>query len=241
MGAKVTRLIEEDGRVVGVSGLRHGKEPFEVRADVVVGADGRYSTIARLGRVRAGVRAPRLRRHLVHHRAAAGLVQHLLRLARRRARAHAAEVSAPHPGRDPAADRRVEALAPGGRDGRWPSGCGASTRSSPPFADRLTGLHAVLPAGGHHPLRAGVGTRRPAADRRRRPHHEPGRRHRRQRGAGHGGGGRAGDLSAPRPGSDRQGRPARRPALREADVRTLHRLQLGAQRVLLGQQTATRS
>jgi 2-polyprenyl-6-methoxyphenol hydroxylase-like FAD-dependent oxidoreductase len=50
MGAKVTKLIEEDGRVVGVSGLRHGKEPFEVRADVVVGADGRYSAIARLGR-----------------------------------------------------------------------------------------------------------------------------------------------------------------------------------------------
>jgi len=49
MGAKVMKLVEEDGRVVGVSGLRHGKEPFEVRADVVVGADGRYSTIARLG------------------------------------------------------------------------------------------------------------------------------------------------------------------------------------------------
>jgi 2-polyprenyl-6-methoxyphenol hydroxylase-like FAD-dependent oxidoreductase len=49
MGAKVTELLEEDGRVVGVSGLRHGKEPFEVRADVVVGADGRYSAVARLG------------------------------------------------------------------------------------------------------------------------------------------------------------------------------------------------
>jgi 2-polyprenyl-6-methoxyphenol hydroxylase-like FAD-dependent oxidoreductase len=49
MGAKVSKLIEEDGRVVGVSGLRHGKEPFEVRADVVVGADGRYSAVARLG------------------------------------------------------------------------------------------------------------------------------------------------------------------------------------------------
>src|SRR6185503_5346051 len=36
MGAKVTKLIEENGRVVGVSGLRHGKEPFLVRADVVV-------------------------------------------------------------------------------------------------------------------------------------------------------------------------------------------------------------
>jgi 2-polyprenyl-6-methoxyphenol hydroxylase-like FAD-dependent oxidoreductase len=49
MGAKVGKLIEENGRVVGVSGMRHGKEPFEVRADVVVGADGRYSTIAKLG------------------------------------------------------------------------------------------------------------------------------------------------------------------------------------------------
>jgi 2-polyprenyl-6-methoxyphenol hydroxylase-like FAD-dependent oxidoreductase len=49
MGAKVTRLLKEDGRVVGVSGVRHGKEPFEVRADVVVGADGRYSAVARLG------------------------------------------------------------------------------------------------------------------------------------------------------------------------------------------------
>jgi 2-polyprenyl-6-methoxyphenol hydroxylase-like FAD-dependent oxidoreductase len=49
MGAKVGKLIEENGRVVGVSGVRHGKEPFEVRADVVVGADGRHSTLARLG------------------------------------------------------------------------------------------------------------------------------------------------------------------------------------------------
>jgi 2-polyprenyl-6-methoxyphenol hydroxylase-like FAD-dependent oxidoreductase len=49
MGARVTRLLEEDGRIVGVSGMRHGKEPFEVRADVVVGSDGRYSTVARLG------------------------------------------------------------------------------------------------------------------------------------------------------------------------------------------------
>jgi 2-polyprenyl-6-methoxyphenol hydroxylase-like FAD-dependent oxidoreductase len=49
MGAKVTKLIEENGRIVGVTGLRHGKEPFEVRADVVVGADGRHSVVARLG------------------------------------------------------------------------------------------------------------------------------------------------------------------------------------------------
>lgn len=50
MGAKVTKLIEENGQVVGVSGVRHGKEPFEVRADLVVGADGRYSQVAKLGR-----------------------------------------------------------------------------------------------------------------------------------------------------------------------------------------------
>jgi 2-polyprenyl-6-methoxyphenol hydroxylase-like FAD-dependent oxidoreductase len=49
MGAKVSKLIQENGAVVGVSGLRHGSEPFEVRADVVVGADGRYSTVAKLG------------------------------------------------------------------------------------------------------------------------------------------------------------------------------------------------
>src|SRR4029079_19211093 len=46
MGAKVTKLIEEDGCIVGVSGLRHGREPFEVRADVVGGGDGRHSEAA---------------------------------------------------------------------------------------------------------------------------------------------------------------------------------------------------
>jgi 2-polyprenyl-6-methoxyphenol hydroxylase-like FAD-dependent oxidoreductase len=49
MGAKVSKLIQEDGCTLGVSGLRHGTEPFEVRADVVVGADGRYSAIAKMG------------------------------------------------------------------------------------------------------------------------------------------------------------------------------------------------
>ena len=53
MGARATRLVEEDGKVVGVSGLRHGKEHFEVRADVVVAADGRYSTMARMGGFKA--------------------------------------------------------------------------------------------------------------------------------------------------------------------------------------------
>ena len=49
MGARVTELIEEGGAVVGVRGLRHGKEPFEIRTDVVVGADGRHSIVRRLG------------------------------------------------------------------------------------------------------------------------------------------------------------------------------------------------
>ena len=49
MGARVTKLLKEGGCTVGVAGLRHGKEHFEVRADVVVGADGRYSAIAKMG------------------------------------------------------------------------------------------------------------------------------------------------------------------------------------------------
>ena len=53
MGAKVSELVEEDGRAVGVRGRRHGKDDFEVRADVVIGADGRYSIIAKLGGFKA--------------------------------------------------------------------------------------------------------------------------------------------------------------------------------------------
>jgi len=49
MGARVTDLVEEGGAVAGVRGVRHGKEPFEVRADVVVGADGRHSVVRKLG------------------------------------------------------------------------------------------------------------------------------------------------------------------------------------------------
>ena len=48
MGARVIGLIEEGGAVVGVKGLRGGQEPFEIRADVVVGADGRFSNVRRL-------------------------------------------------------------------------------------------------------------------------------------------------------------------------------------------------
>jgi 2-polyprenyl-6-methoxyphenol hydroxylase-like FAD-dependent oxidoreductase len=54
MGAKVTRLIvESGGKVAGVHGVRHGNDEFEVRADVVVGADGRYSTVAKLAAFQA--------------------------------------------------------------------------------------------------------------------------------------------------------------------------------------------
>ena len=198
--------------MVGVSGLRHGKEPFEVRADVVVGADGRYSAIARLGGfepeyehhdfdiiwftieqppgwsstfyVSLGeVRGLMLPKY--PHHIQAGILL-------------------------PTGEWKTLAAAKAWR--RWPIASGASTRSSPAFADGAEGLHAVLPAGGHHPLRRRLGARRPAADRRRRAHHEPGRRHRRQRGAGDGGGGRAGDLSASRPRADRARRPARGPA-----------------------------
>ena len=47
MGCHVSGLIEEDGAVAGVRGVRRGREGFEVRADLVVGADGRFSTLRR--------------------------------------------------------------------------------------------------------------------------------------------------------------------------------------------------
>jgi 2-polyprenyl-6-methoxyphenol hydroxylase-like FAD-dependent oxidoreductase len=50
MGAKATELVDEGGTIEGVRGLRHGEDPFEIRADVVVGADGRSSAVRRLGR-----------------------------------------------------------------------------------------------------------------------------------------------------------------------------------------------
>ena len=49
MGARATGLVEERGQVVGVTGTRRGREPFEIRADLVVGADGRFSQLRRLG------------------------------------------------------------------------------------------------------------------------------------------------------------------------------------------------
>jgi 2-polyprenyl-6-methoxyphenol hydroxylase-like FAD-dependent oxidoreductase len=52
MGARVDELVEQDGRVLGVRGTHADTGRFEVRADVVVGADGRHSPIRRLARVR---------------------------------------------------------------------------------------------------------------------------------------------------------------------------------------------
>ena len=49
MGAKVSGLIQENGRTMGIKGLRHGREPFEIRADAVIGADGRFSALAKMG------------------------------------------------------------------------------------------------------------------------------------------------------------------------------------------------
>lgn len=47
MGTKVTGLLEEDGRVAGVRFVRGGVES-RIRARLVVGADGRESTVAKL-------------------------------------------------------------------------------------------------------------------------------------------------------------------------------------------------
>ena len=52
MQAEVTDLVEEGGRVAGVRGANAGRA-FEVRADLVVGADGRHSVV----RERAGLRS----------------------------------------------------------------------------------------------------------------------------------------------------------------------------------------
>ncbi len=43
---RAERLIEEEGRVVGVVARRTGEDPREVRARVVVGADGKHSQVA---------------------------------------------------------------------------------------------------------------------------------------------------------------------------------------------------
>ena len=57
MHAEATGLIEEGGRVVGVRATVEGR-PREIRADLVVGADGRHSTV----REARGLAADRARR-----------------------------------------------------------------------------------------------------------------------------------------------------------------------------------
>ena len=47
MGAKVTALVKDGGRVTGVRFTRNGSEQA-LKAELVVGADGRNSTVARL-------------------------------------------------------------------------------------------------------------------------------------------------------------------------------------------------
>ena len=56
MQAEATDLIEEDGRVVGVRAKTPDGE-LEIRADLVVGCDGRHSTV----RERAGLKVGRPR------------------------------------------------------------------------------------------------------------------------------------------------------------------------------------
>ena len=149
MGAKVTKLIQEDGRTVGVQGLRHGREHFEVRADVVVGADGRHSAIAKMGGFKA---------EYEHHDF--DLIWFTIEqppgwsstfcLARQQGpRPHAAEMPriTSRPG---SRYRRVS-----GDDGDSRAGvCGrprASARSHlRRVREQLEGLHAVLPARGSH-------------------------------------------------------------------------------------------
>ena len=52
MQAEVTELIEDGGRIAGVR-CETPEGKFEVRADLVIGADGRHSVV----RERAGLRS----------------------------------------------------------------------------------------------------------------------------------------------------------------------------------------
>ena len=58
MESEVTDLVIEGDRIAGIRGIRR-LEPFEVRADLVIGADGRHSTVrARAGLTGADLGAP---------------------------------------------------------------------------------------------------------------------------------------------------------------------------------------
>lgn len=47
LGTSLRELVYEDGRVVGLLASRPGQGTIEIRARLVVGADGRYSRTAR--------------------------------------------------------------------------------------------------------------------------------------------------------------------------------------------------
>lgn len=75
-GARVVDLLREGGRTMGAV-LRHGSGSTEaVRADVVVGADGARSSVARLLGVERPVRFPRRLGLVAHHDGVPGLVDH---------------------------------------------------------------------------------------------------------------------------------------------------------------------
>ena len=179
------------------SGLRHGKEPFEVRADVVVGADGRYSAVAKMGGFK-----PEYEHHdfdLVWFtiEQPPGWSSTLTSRSGKGAGPDAAQVPSPYPGRDRPAHRRMATLAQGGSRGRRRPR--ATARSDlRRFRRRAERLHAVLPARGLHSPDRRLGARRSASHRRRRAHHEPGGRHRRQRRPRHRRRGRSGTVPAPR-------------------------------------------
>ena len=136
-----TELVEENGAVVGVRGRRHGAEPFEVRADVVVGADGRHSTIRRLGGFVTEYEHDDFDVIWFVIDPPADWPQDDLLLGRQGAAADAAEVPEPDPGRPPAREGRLAALAAGGRRGG-----GRAHPAARPAVRRLRGraprLHA---------------------------------------------------------------------------------------------------
>ena len=122
--------------------VRAMQEPFEIRADVVVGADGRYSALRRLGQFEIEYQ---------HHdfdiiwfviEQPPRLAQYYLRLVGvRRARSHAPEISAPYSGGICTPDGRMVALA-----GGWYCGSACYVRRfDPVFAEFAAGLQDFKP------------------------------------------------------------------------------------------------
>ena len=55
LNSNVTELIEENGRFIGVKVLRNNEE-HQINAKLIIGADGRYSTIRRLANIKTEIR-----------------------------------------------------------------------------------------------------------------------------------------------------------------------------------------